>query len=135
MAKLRTMYLETPDVATHLLTSSESYITPLGKFLRKSSLDELPQLWNILKGEMSFVGPRPALYNQDDLKELRTKDGVHKLKPGLTGWAQINGRDENLISEKVELDVFYLKNRSLILDVKIIFLTFYYVVFGKDIKH
>ncbi len=121
--KFRTMRVDTPNVATHLLENPEQYITAIGKFMRKTSLDELPQLFNILKGEMSIVGPRPALYNQLDLRDMRTKVGVHKLVPGLTGWAQINGRDEIPLDLKVSLDKEYLDRKSLWLDIKIIFLT------------
>lgn len=121
--KFRTMRIDTPNVPTHLLENPEQWITPIGKFLRKTSLDELPQLFNILKGEMSIVGPRPALYNQLDLKEMRTQVGVHKLVPGLTGWAQINGRDEIPLSLKVNLDKEYLERRSFFFDIKIIFMT------------
>lgn len=121
--KFRTMRIDTPNVPTHLLENPEQWITPIGKFLRKTSLDELPQLFNILKGEMSIVGPRPALYNQLDLKEMRTKVGVHKLVPGLTGWAQINGRDEIPLKLKVALDKEYLERKSFFFDIKIIFMT------------
>ena len=121
--KFRTMRIDTPNVPTHLLENPEQWITPVGKFLRKTSLDELPQLFNILKGEMSIVGPRPALYNQFDLKEMRTKVEVHKLVPGLTGWAQINGRDEIPLSLKVNLDKEYLDKMSFLFDIKIIFMT------------
>ncbi|MBS7130562.1 sugar transferase [Clostridium sp.] len=121
--KFRTMRVDTPNVATHLLENPEQYITAIGKFMRKTSLDELPQLFNILKGEMSIVGPRPALYNQLDLRDMRTKVGVHKLVPGLTGWAQINGRDEIPLDIKVKLDKEYLDKKSFLLDLKIIFLT------------
>ncbi len=123
MPKFRSMRTDTPAVATHLLEYPDQWITPIGSFLRKSSLDELPQLWSIIKGDMSFVGPRPALFNQDDLIALRTEAGVHKLVPGLTGWAQVNGRDELPIPEKVRLDAEYLANRSLLLDTKILWLT------------
>lgn len=123
MAKFRSMRVDTPSVATHLLVDPKTYLTPIGGFLRRSSLDELPQLWSILCGDMSFVGPRPALFNQQDLIELRTQHNVHTLVPGLTGWAQINGRDELPISEKVALDVEYLRRQSLGFDIKIIFLT------------
>src|SRR6185369_3372723 len=112
MPKFRTMRIDTPAVATHLLADPDRYLTPIGKFLRKSSLDELPQLYSIFKGDMSFVGPRPALYNQDDLVALRTAKGVHILTPGLTGWAQINGRDDLPIPVKVEFDAYYLSHRS-----------------------
>lgn len=121
--KFRTMRTETPDVATHLLKDAQSYITPFGKFLRKSSLDELPQLFNILKGDMTFIGPRPALYNQHDLIDLRTRCGVHRLRPGVSGWAQVNGRDCLEISEKVSYDFDYLEHQSIAMDVKILFFT------------
>ena len=121
--KFRTMRIDTPNVPTHLLENPEQWITPVGKFLRKTSLDELPQLFNILKGEMSIVGPRPALYNQIDLKEMRTEVGVHKLVPRLTGWAQINGRDEIPLSLKVKLDKEYLEKKNFFFDIKIIFMT------------
>ena len=121
--KFRTMRVDTPNVATHLLENPEQYITAIGKFVRKTSLDELPQLFNILKGEMSIVGPRPALYNQLDLRDMRTEVGVHKLVPGLTGWAQINGRDEIPLDIKVGLDKEYLDKKSFWFDIKIIFLT------------
>ena len=121
--KFRTMRIDTPNVPTHLLENPKQWITPIGKFLRKTSLDELPQLFNILKGEMSIVGPRPALYNQIDLKEMRTEVGVHKLIPGLTGWAQINGRDEIPLKLKVNLDKEYLDRKSFFFDIKIIFMT------------
>ena len=135
MPKFRTMQIDTPPVATHLLSNPEQHLTPVGSFLRKSSLDELPQLWSILKGDMSFVGPRPALFNQDDLIALRTQYGVEKLMPGLTGWAQINGRDELPIPEKVALDLEYMNNQSFMMDLKIIFLTFLKVMRRDDIKH
>ena len=121
--KFRTMRIDTPNVPTHLLENPEQWITPVGKFLRKTSLDELPQLFNILKGEMSIVGPRPALYNQIDLKEMRTEAGIHKLVPGLTGWAQINGRDEIPLSLNVKLDKEYLERKNFFFDIKIIFMT------------
>ena len=135
MPKFRTMRTHTPDVATHLLTDSDKYITPVGKFLRKTSLDELPQLWSILKGDMVFVGPRPALHNQDDLVELRTKSGVHQLVPGITGWAQINGRDILSIPDKVELEVYYMQNRSFALDCIILARTLYLAFKRKNITH
>ena len=135
MPKFRSMKVDTPAVATHLLNDPKSVLTPIGDFLRKSSLDELPQLWSILKGDMSFVGPRPALFNQDDLIALRTEKGVHLLVPGLTGWAQINGRDELPIPQKVELDVEYLQRQSLWFDIKIIWLTFLKVVKKDGISH
>ena len=132
--KFRTMRTDTPDVATHLLKNPEKYITPIGKFLRKTSLDELPQLFNILKGEMSLVGPRPALYNQYDLKEMRNKEGINILVPGLTGWAQINGRDEISLEEKVRLDKEYLEKQSFWFDIKILWLTFFKVIKKEGIK-
>lgn len=135
MPKFRTMRTDTPDVATHLLTDSAQYITPLGKFLRKTSLDELPQLFSVLKGDMMFVGPRPALHNQDDLMDLRRKAGVDRLVPGITGWAQIMGRDELPIPKKVELEAYYLKHRSLIFDLKILFLTVSAVLKSKGVAH
>jgi O-antigen biosynthesis protein WbqP len=135
MPKFRSMRVGTPAVATHLLSNPDAYLTPIGSFLRKSSLDELPQLWSILVGDMSFVGPRPALFNQHDLVELRTKAGVHELVPGLTGWAQINGRDELPIPEKVALDVEYLHRKSLFFDIKIIILTAWKVVKRDNVTH
>lgn len=123
MPKFRSMRIDTPTVATHVLQNPEQWYTPIGSFLRKSSLDELPQLWSILKGDMSFVGPRPALFNQDDLIALRTGKGVHELVPGLTGWAQVNGRDELPDSRKVQLDVEYLERQSLLFDVRILLMT------------
>jgi O-antigen biosynthesis protein WbqP len=122
-------------VATHLFSDPDTYLTPIGSFLRMSSLDELPQLWNILKGDMSFVGPRPALFNQQDLIELRTQAGVHALMPGLTGWAQINGRDELPIPQKVALDVEYLRRRSMVFDIYIIFITAMKVIRRDGIVH
>lgn len=135
MPKFRTMRINTPAVATHLLSDPKQYLTPVGSFLRKSSLDELPQLWSIFKGDMSFVGPRPALFNQDDLVALRTQYGVERLMPGLTGWAQINGRDELPIPNKVKLDVEYLHKQSFVMDLKIIFLTFLKVLRRDDVQH
>lgn len=135
MPKFRSMQIGTPAVATHLLSHPDSYLTPIGSFLRKSSLDELPQLWSIIKGDMSFVGPRPALFNQNDLIELRTRSGVHELLPGLTGWAQINGRDELPIPRKVALDVEYLRNKSFRMDIKIIFLTGLKVLRRDNVAH
>ena len=123
MPKFRSMQIGTPAVATHLLENPDDYLTPIGSFLRKSSLDEMPQLWSILKGDMSFVGPRPALFNQDDLIALRTEKGVHELLPGLTGWAQVNGRDELPISQKVDLDATYMRRQSLTIDMYILWLT------------
>jgi len=135
MPKFRTMRIDTPAVATHLLNNPDRWLTPVGKFLRKSSLDELPQLWSILSGDMSIVGPRPALFNQDDLVALRTAKGVQVLTPGLTGWAQINGRDELPIPVKVEFDEYYLKHRSFLLDLKIIFLTVVKVLRRDGVTH
>jgi len=135
MPKFRTMRINTPAVATHLLANPQQYLTPIGSFLRKSSLDELPQLWSIIKGDMSFVGPRPALFNQDDLIELRTRHGVDKLTPGLTGWAQVNGRDELPIPDKVKLDVEYMHKQSFVFDMRILFLTFIKVVCRDGIQH
>lgn len=128
MPKFRTMRVDAPQLPTHLLSDSQNWITPIGKILRKTSLDELPQLWSILKGEMSFVGPRPALFNQDDLVQLRTECNVHELVPGLTGWAQVNGRDEISIPQKVKFDKYYLDHKSIRFDMKIIMLTFLKVV-------
>lgn len=135
MPKFRTMRIDTPQVATHLLSNGTNYLTPIGSFLRKSSLDEIPQLWSVLIGDMNLVGPRPALYNQEDLKNLRTNLGVDKIAPGVTGWAQINGRDELPIPEKVKFDKEYLDRRSILFDIKIIFLTIYKVILRKDISH
>ena len=135
MPKFRSMLIETPDVATHLLDKPESYLSPIGGFLRRSSLDELPQLFSVLKGDMSFVGPRPALFNQDDLVSLRTEKGVHKLLPGVTGWAQINGRDELLIPDKLILDVEYLERKSFWFDIKILWMTFLKVVKSDGVSH
>ena len=123
MPKFRSMRIDTPAVATHLLDNPEQWLTPIGSFLRRSSLDELPQLWSILKGDMSFVGPRPALFNQDDLIKLRTEKGVHEVLPGLTGWAQVNGRDEIPIPQKVQLDAEYLHRQSFFFDLKILWMT------------
>ncbi|MEY2861691.1 MAG: hypothetical protein RL392_2149 [Pseudomonadota bacterium] len=135
MPKFRSMRVGTPAVATHLLANPDTYLTPIGSFLRKSSLDELPQLWNIFKGDMSFVGPRPALFNQHDLIELRTQSGVHTLTPGLTGWAQVNGRDELPIPQKVALDVEYLQRRSFFFDMYIMFKTIKKVIYRDGIVH
>ncbi|NMV41894.1 sugar transferase [Ralstonia insidiosa] len=135
MPKFRSMRVGTPAVATHLLADPKVHLTPIGSFLRKTSLDELPQLWSILAGDMSFVGPRPALFNQDDLIALRTESGVHRLVPGLTGWAQVNGRDELPIPEKVQLDVEYLRRQSLMFDVRIIWMTFVKVVRRDGVSH
>jgi O-antigen biosynthesis protein WbqP len=135
MPKFRSMRVGTPAVATHLLADAASHLTPIGSFLRKSSLDELPQLWSILAGDMSFVGPRPALFNQHDLMALRTAQGVHTLVPGLTGWAQVNGRDELPIPEKVKLDVAYLQRQSLWFDVRILWLTLVKVLRRDGVSH
>lgn len=135
MPKFRTMQVGTPAVATHLLADPKQFLTPPGSFLRRSSLDELPQLWSILKGDMSFVGPRPALFNQHDLVILRTQFGVHELVPGLTGWAQINGRDELPIPDKVKLDVEYLQRQSLWFDMHILWLTFVKVLRRDGVAH
>jgi O-antigen biosynthesis protein WbqP len=135
MPKFRSMRVGTPAVATHLLPKPDQCLTLIGSFLRTSSLDELPQLWCILKGEMSFVGPRPALFNQHDLIELRTRHGVHELLPGLTGWAQINGRDELSVPQKVELDIEYLQNQSFLFDFKIICLTLVKVLKRDSVSH
>lgn len=135
MPKFRSMKVDTPAVATHLLDKPDQYLTPVGAFLRKSSLDELPQLWSILKGDMSVVGPRPALFNQDDLVKLRSEYGVDKLNPGLTGWAQVNGRDELPIPQKVALDVEYLSRRSFRFDLFILFKTVFKVSLSAGINH
>ena len=135
MPKLRSMRIDTPVVATHLLLDPQAYLTVIGSFLRKSSLDELPQIWSILRGDMSFVGPRPALFNQQDLIEARTRTGVHQLVPGLTGWAQINGRDELPIPQKVALDVEYLNRKSFWFDIKIILLTVARVLKRDNVTH
>ncbi|GBG13306.1 O-antigen biosynthesis protein WbqP [Novimethylophilus kurashikiensis] len=135
MPKFRSMRMDTPAVATHLLGNPAAYLTPIGSFLRKSSLDELPQLWSILKGDMSFVGPRPALFNQDDLIALRTENGVHTLTPGLTGWAQINGRDELAIPDKVKLDTEYMHRRSFFFDIYVLWLTFIKVLRSDGVSH
>jgi O-antigen biosynthesis protein WbqP len=135
MPKFRTMRVNTPAVATHLMSDPDEYLSPIGGFLRRSSLDELPQLYSILKGDMSFVGPRPALFNQDDLVALRTEKGVDNLKPGLTGWAQVNGRDELLITEKVALDVEYMERQSFWFDLKILWLTLLKVLGQDGITH
>ena len=135
MPKFRTMRTDTPQLPTHLMTDAGRYLTPIGRVLRKTSLDELPQLYTILTGNMSFVGPRPALYNQNDLVALRTQRGVHRLTPGLTGWAQVNGRDELPISTKVDYDAYYLKHQSLLLDLKILFLTAAQALIAKGVKH
>lgn len=138
MPKFRSMRVGTPQIATHLMnqqSNPNSFLTPIGSFIRKTSLDELPQLWSVLKGDMSIVGPRPALFNQDDLVSLRTEQGVHTLKPGITGWAQINGRDEIPIPQKVALDAYYLSNQSAWLDLRIILLTAIKVLRRDNITH
>ena len=135
MPKFRSMRVGTPAVATHLLADAALHLTPIGSFLRKSSLDELPQLWSILLGDMSFVGPRPALFNQHDLIALRTAQGVHTLVPGLTGWAQVNGRDELPIPEKVKLDVAYMERQSLLFDIRILWMTFVKVLERDGVSH
>ena len=135
MPKFRSMRIGTPAVATHLLAGPSTYLTPIGSFLRKSSLDELPQLWSILVGDMSFVGPRPALFNQHDLIALRTQHGVDMLVPGLTGWAQVNGRDELPIPEKVKLDLEYLQRQSLVFDLRILWMTFVKVLRRDGVTH
>jgi O-antigen biosynthesis protein WbqP len=135
MPKFRSMLIDTPAVATHLLDNPDVYLSPIGGFLRRSSLDELPQLFSVLKGNMSFVGPRPALYNQDDLIALRTEKGVDKLLPGITGWAQVNGRDELSIPDKVALDVEYLNRQSFWFDMKILWMTFLKVMKRDGVSH
>jgi O-antigen biosynthesis protein WbqP len=135
MPKFRSMCIDTPTVATHLLNDPDAFLSPVGGFLRRSSLDELPQLWSILKGDMSFVGPRPALFNQDDLIALRSEQGLDQLIPGLTGWAQINGRDELPISEKVVLDVEYMQRQSILFDLYILWMTFLKVVCRDGVSH
>jgi len=135
MPKFRSMLIDTPAVATHLLDNPDAYLSPIGGFLRSTSLDELPQLFSVLKGDMSFVGPRPALYNQDDLIALRTEKGVVELLPGITGWAQVNGRDELLIPDKVALDVEYLNRQSFWFDMKILWITFLKVVKRDGVSH
>lgn len=135
MPKFRTMLPAVPEVATHLLERPERYLTPIGRLLRVSSLDELPQLWNILRGEMSFVGPRPALHNQHDLVALRASKGIHRLTPGLTGWAQVNGRDDLSIPDKVRHDEYYLHHRSFWLDIRILLLTALQVLRGSGVDH
>jgi O-antigen biosynthesis protein WbqP len=135
MPKFRSMKMNTPQMATHLMTSPENFVTPVGKILRKTSLDELPQLISVLRGDMSFVGPRPALYNQHDLVALRTQHGLEKLRPGITGWAQVNGRDELPIPVKVEFDHFYEQHQSFYFDLKIIVMTFIKVFGAKGVSH
>jgi O-antigen biosynthesis protein WbqP len=135
MPKFRSMRTDAPQLATHLFQTPDQYLTLIGGFLRRSSLDELPQLFSILNGDISFVGPRPALFNQDDLVALRTEQGIHKLIPGLTGWAQVNGRDSIPIPQKVELDMWYLQHRSFLLDMRILFMTVFKVMRTEDISH
>ena len=135
MPKFRSMLVNTPQVATHLMIDPDEYLSPIGGFLRRSSLDEIPQLFSVLRGDMSFVGPRPALFNQDDLVALRTEQGVDKLMPGLTGWAQVNGRDELPIPEKVALDVEYMERQSFVFDVYILWLTVLKVVKRDGVSH
>jgi O-antigen biosynthesis protein WbqP len=135
MPKFRSMRLNTPAVATHLMKNPDLHLTSFGSFLRKFSLDELPQLWSILKGDMSFIGPRPALYNQNDLVDLRTSRGIDRLVPGVTGWAQVNGRDDIPIPLKVEYDGYYMENKSIILDLKIVWMTAVNVLRKRGIKH
>jgi len=135
MPKFRTMVIKSPDIATHLVDDPKKYLTPIGSFLRKSSLDELPQLWSVLKGDMSIVGPRPALFNQHDLIILRKESGVDKLKPGITGWAQVNGRDELSIFDKVALDVEYLKKQSIWFDMKILWMTLFKALKFNEVSH
>jgi O-antigen biosynthesis protein WbqP len=135
MPKFRSMRTDTPAVATHLLDNPQSFLTPIGSFLRRSSLDELPQIWSVLVGDMSFIGPRPALYNQDDLIALRTERQVHTLVPGLTGWAQVNGRDELPIPVKVDLDVEYMQKQSFFFDIYILYLTFIKVLGRDGVSH
>ena len=135
MPKFRSMRMDTPAVATHLMSDAETFLTPIGGFLRRSSLDELPQLFSVLKGDMSFVGPRPALFNQEDLIALRTEKGVDKLLPGVTGWAQVNGRDKLSIPEKVDLDVEYLNRQSFWFDLKILLKTLLKVILSESVSH
>ena len=135
MPKFRSMKLETPTIATHLMTNAENYITPIGRFLRQTSLDELPQLFSIIKGDMSFVGPRPALFNQKDLISIRKESGVDNLLPGVTGWAQVNGRDKLSISEKALMDSYYLQNKSFWLDIEILWKTFLKVLIRDNVSH
>ena len=135
MPKFRTMLIDTPNVATHLLVGANQYLTPVGSFLRKSSLDELPQLWSVIRGDMSFVGPRPALFNQVDLIDMRTTVGVHCLTPGITGWAQINGRDELALSKKVDFDLEYLQRQNLAFDIQILWLTGLKVFRREGVSH
>jgi O-antigen biosynthesis protein WbqP len=135
MPKFRTMRIGAPDVATHLLNDPDAWITPLGRLLRRTSLDELPQLWSVLRGDMSLVGPRPALFNQDDLMRLRNAAGVQVLRPGVTGWAQVNGRDELPVPDKAQLDADYLRRRSFLLDLKILAMTISAAFSGRGVRH
>ena len=135
MPKFRTMRNNTPEVATHMLNDPDAFLTPIGRLLRKTSLDELPQIWSVIIGDMNFVGPRPALFNQNDLINLRTKEGVDKLLPGITGWAQVNGRDELSIPDKVALDVEYMNRKSFFFDVKILWMTFLKVINSQGVSH
>lgn len=135
MPKFRSMKMNTPAVATHLLENPDSHLSPIGGFLRKSSLDEIPQLWSVIVGDMSLIGPRPALYNQQELIDMRTEHGIHEIQPGVTGWAQINGRDELSIEEKVVFDIEYLKRRGLLLDLKILLTTVLVVLKRKSVSH
>jgi len=135
MPKFRTMHSGSPEMATHLLQNADNYLTPFGSFLRRTSLDELPQLWSVLKGDMSFVGPRPALFNQNDLINLRTEKGISALTPGITGWAQINGRDDISIPVKVSYEEYYLKNKSFFFDLKILWNTFFKVIRKEGVAH
>ena len=135
MPKFRSMFIDTPIVASHLIENPNSFLTPIGGFLRSSSLDEFPQLFSVLKGDMSLVGPRPALYNQDDLIELRTNNGVDKLRPGITGWAQINGRDTITVADKVRLDIEYMNRKSFWFDISILLKTFFYVFKKNKVSH
>ena len=135
MPKFRTMKINTPQLATHLLDNSNNYVTSIGRYLRKYSIDELPQFWSVLSGNMSVVGPRPALYNQEDLIRLRNKNNINSLKPGITGWAQVNGRDLNTIDQKIELEIYYLKNRSFFFDISIIIKTLKKIFFISETLH
>lgn len=135
MPKFRSMRIDAPLTATHLLKNPNQWLSPIGSFLRKSSLDELPQLWSVIKGDMTFVGPRPALFDEDDLIALRNEKGVHQLIPGITGWAQVNGRDGLSIHRKVELDAEYLRKKSFLFDIKVLWMTVYKVFLQKDISH
>ena len=135
MPKFRTMYMKTPEVATHLLKNPKVFLTPIGGFLRKTSLDELPQIWSVIKGDMNFVGPRPALFNQEDLILLRKENEVDTLTPGITGWAQVNGRDELSIPDKVDFDIEYMRRRSFLFDIKILWMTFLKVIKKDGVSH